>query len=851
LVRRLRKHKAALIAIAVYNFVLFFPVMFMGRALSPNDVYLNFSPWASARPPGTVVQNMLLNDPPTAYFTLMSLVKDDWRAFHWNPYVGAGIPGFGSSAAAILSPLILLPVLLVPLAWVYTAIVFLKLNVAFVFSYLWLREERLGKRGAAIGAIVIAGAGAYAVRWLWQITNATVLYPALLWIIRRGAGRSLLSRREAGVPLMALIALSFALAGFPAAMAYGAYVVAAYAIRVRPRNIVRGIVAVAIAVLIALPSLVPFVQLLRRSGYLELRRTTALQAVFPLEHLTSFVSADRLGNPVYKNWLGDPRLGVLNNYVETTIYLGAIALLLALLGVFNRRARTRFFWLGAAVLIVACMFGAPLIAPLVAKLPGFKYSALTRVGLLLPLAVGYLAAAGTPLLSFRASARNLAGGRRDSRARPSARSLATLGMTVQYALAIWIAFDLSLVAGRFHPFLEPKKALVPPTPMTAFLQAEQGPFRVAPFFDYLWPNSAELLRVEDIRSHFGSEADYRRLIQRLDPASWSGQSTVLFLDSRKFNYNDPLAGMLGIRWYIEHNPIDIVKWSIFGSTTPGVKETGTIDLKPGMLLERTVTIEAEPFWALELPVSLQEGPGQLEVTLIKGGEVLWSRRFSASEANLMSKIYVPLKPRVRYLDTVTLRVRSIGMRGYVLQGENAKAGESKLFFGRVLTPVIFERQLPDGRLFRNLAELPRFWPVSRLRKLNGDEFLAARDVDFESEAVITDDPVMPPTVGATDARVTLARYAPDEQRVITESSAPFYLASSEKLTPELRVTIDGEPAKPVETNLLFAGLVVPAGKHEVVFTRRIGRGWWWAPVVGVIALIVVSVAKRRGMRHEA
>ena len=63
------------------------------------------------------------------------------------------------------------------------------------------------------------------------------------------------------------------------------------------------------------------------------------------------------------------------------------------------------------------------------------------------------------------------------------------------------------------------------------------------------------------------------------------------------------------------------------------------------------------------------------------------------------------------------------------------------------TPVIFDRQLPDGRLFRNLAELPRFRAVSKLRKLNDDEFLAARDVDFETEAVITDDPVMPPSLG--------------------------------------------------------------------------------------------------------
>ena len=166
-----------------------------------------------------------MNDPPTAYFTLMTMARHDWRTFHWNPYIAAGIPGFGSSASAILSPFILLPALLVPLAWVYTAILFLKLNASFVFAYLWLREERLGRHGAAVGAIVIAGAGVYAVRWLWQITNATALYPALLWIVRRT-----MHGKRTSIAVVTLIALAYALAGFPAAMAYGAWLVIAYAV---------------------------------------------------------------------------------------------------------------------------------------------------------------------------------------------------------------------------------------------------------------------------------------------------------------------------------------------------------------------------------------------------------------------------------------------------------------------------------------------------------------------------------------------------------------------------------------------------------------------------------------------
>jgi len=806
----------------VANFVFFFPVIFMGRVLSPNDVFLNFSPWNQGKPLDVVrAQNSLLNDPPTAYFTLLAMAKAEPRTFHWNPYIASGIPGFGSAAAATLTPFALLP-LLVPLTWVYTAMAFLKLNAAFLFAYLWLREERLGRSGAAIGALIFACAGVYSVRWLWQITNTTALYPALLWIVRRT-----FHGKRTPLVVVTLIALAYAISGFPAAMAYGAWVTIAYALfllarwrweRFSVRAAVTAVLGVLIALLIAVPTLMPFIQLIGRTGYLEVRKATSLAAVYPPDHFRSFVEPDRLGNAAYKNWTGDPRLGVLNNYVEATVYLGLLAVPLALVGLFRRRARARVFWLVIAALLVACMFGAPLIAPLLAQLPGFKYSALSRLGLLLPLPIAYLVAA------------------------------ARLRKQVLFdGVAILVAFDLALFAGRFHPYLTREQAQVARTPTVAFLQAEKPPFRIAPMMDYLWPNSAELIRVEDVRSHFSSESSYRRMLQRIDPTSWSGHSTVITFFSPKYDFNDPLNGLLGVRWFIEHKYIDILKWGMFSATVPGVKETGTIALRPGAVLQRTVRVDAEPFWSIELPMNIESGNGRVEVTLIKNGAAVWSRAFTKDEANVLNKVYVPLRPYARLGETVTVRIRARGVKGYLLQGENVVAGESRVFYGRVTTPVMFDRELPEGRLFRNLAELPRFRAVSQVRKLSDDDFLATRDLDFEREAVITDDSALPALTPA-DAQVTLAHYAPNEQRVTTSSNAPFFLASSEKLTPELAVTIDGRDVRPIETDLIFAGVQVPAGRHTVVYSRRIGRGWWWTAWLGLGLLLAGMFVERRRRR---
>jgi hypothetical protein len=823
----LRKHSIALAAIVVYHFVFFFPTIFMQRVVSPNDVFYNFEPWGHGR--GILPQNSVINDPPTSYLTMLSLVKSEPRAFHWDPFVACGIPGWASSSAASLTPFALLPAKLLPLSWVYTGIIFLKLNVAFFFAYLWLREERLGRRGAAIGAIVFAASGPIAVRWLWQATNATPLYPALLWIaVRTARGK----RTPAWAVL--LIALAYALSGFPAAMAYGAWVALVYFLwsaaampplsqRRHGRRTLQVIAAVILALGIASPMLVSFAKLVQRTGYLAVRATAAAEYKFPWHHARLFLQPDALGNRAYHNWTGDRALGILNNYIEATIYVGLVAIPLVALALANRRARRRWFWLATLLVILGAMFG---VAPFIGALPGIKYSPLTRLQIILPIAVAYLAAAGAAFISKR--------------------------VLVAATIAIVAAADLGVFAGRFYPYLEPGASMPPTTPTIAFLQAQPKPFRIAPFFDYFWPNAAELYRLEDIRSHFSSEARYRKMLERIDPTSFSSGSTVIQFNGLKFGLTDPLVSMLGVRYFVEQKSIDIVKWSIFGATKPGVGEIGGYVLQPGAIAQRKVHVDAEPFWSIELPIGIDATTAKdprLIVTLIKDARVVWSRTFVPDDWGSVGKLYVPLHPYARLGDTVVLRLESRGIRGGMLKG-TAEPGDAPFFYGRVTTPIVFDRELSEGRIFRNLAEVPRFHAVTRVRKMDDAAFLAAKDIDFATEAIVTD--ARAPLPETSDAAVALRSYADDEQVVDVSAPAKTLLASSEKLTPELGVTIDGKAVEPIEINMLFAGVPVPPGEHRVVFTRRVGRGWW--PVAGVSALLAIALiafdlkiaARRRG-----
>ena len=373
--------------------------------------------------------------------------------------------------------------------------------------------------------------------------------------------------------------------------------------------------------------------------------------------------------------------------------------------------------------------------------------------------------------------------------------------------------------------------------MIDFLHAQPQPFRVAPFFLYLWPNTSEMFRIEDIRAHFSSEAKYRRMLQRIDPSSWSGTSTVIQFNSLHFNFDDPFISLLGVRYLIEQNDIDIIKWSVFKNTKSAVTELSDAPfvLQPGVVAQRTVRVDQEPFYAIELPVTIESTTGhdpRLLVQLLRFGGVAWERAFTPADCAAMGKVYIPLRPYARLGESVELRLQSVGVRARFLKGA-ADAGESQIFYGRVETPIVFDRQLPDGRLFLNVAEVPRFRVARHVVKMTDDALLAHRDIDFNETTAITDGSPLP-SRGDASIHVT-------HQRLRTESSSPFFLASSEKLTPELRITIDGREARAIQINTLFAGVEVPAGVHRVAFERRIGRGWWWATIVGSIAFAAIAI----------
>lgn len=828
-----RKHREMLLLMIAFNVIVFAPMIFRGLVLSPNDVYYNYDPWRSVRE--IHAHNPALHDPAFGYGTLISLLKTDWSSFHWNRWIASGIPGFGSVASTIFSPFILVPGLALPLLFFFAGVVFLKLNAGCVGAYLWLREERIGRRGAAIGAVVFTGAGSYVVWWLWQGTNATTLYPFALLFVARAFHRKTNSIVGAFV-----LSAAFILSGFPATIVYLLYLLVLYTLYLSVRwrwfpvkEFARGAFAAALALMTLLPMIMPFAAILRQTGYLTTRANAGQLAPYTPAHLAAFVDPYRIGDPTARVWHGpdDPSI-----FIETTVYLGLVTLPLMLVAIGVRPRKERWFWVGVLVSLIALLFFNTPWTSLVGGLPGIRFSPPTRLRVLLPLAAAYLAATGVS---------GIDGLIRKTRSQSHRMKFVVL------AIGLLLVIDLAYFAKHFLTYLPPDVARLPETRTVAWLQKEAGPARVAPMFDALLPNSAEWMRFEDVRGQFTLEAWYRQMLQRIDPSCFGQANTSLQFNALTADLKDPLWSMLNVRYFVEQPSIDIIRWQIEEASRPAEPIAGQITLSSGQSARRLVDVSDRAVYSLAVDAEVVSAEGRIRARLVTpdSGDVLMERTFEADELRMLTKVYLPLPRSERRGDQVVVEVRADGA---TIRLSAAAAAPSELGVTLIRSPLLKVAELEDGRIFENLASLPRFYPVWSARQMTLEAMLADRAIDFGEECIFQS--AVPATPVATisaipraarRAELRIERYDGRGSSLNVSSDVPYLMVSSEKVNDDLRVKVDGVTTRIFVVNGGFAAVAMPAGHHTVRFERTLGRRFAAFPLIGLAAMGVWWGVDRR------
>ncbi|HEV7786205.1 MAG TPA: hypothetical protein VGQ28_12755, partial [Thermoanaerobaculia bacterium] len=199
---------------AVVLLVLFGPVLFGGKVLLPLDDlrdHVPFQELAPARSHSHPLQRDLVRTVVPAQAAVRS-AWDDGRWPLWNRRAGAGMPLLADPQAQALQPLTLLGQCL-PLARAAGFVAALRVLVALIFTFLWLR--RLGFYGGrALAGALVYGLG-FLMFWAgWPVANVAAFLPMALYAVLRCEDET---DRTAGAFLLALALTGLLLGGDPEA----------------------------------------------------------------------------------------------------------------------------------------------------------------------------------------------------------------------------------------------------------------------------------------------------------------------------------------------------------------------------------------------------------------------------------------------------------------------------------------------------------------------------------------------------------------------------------------------------------------------------------------------------------
>lgn len=396
------------------------PALLPGKAFLPADLLVQFEPWKSQ-----------LADTPEAHWD--ALVWDGiaqyypWRAFAaetlreghlplWNPYQFCGTPFLANGQSAVLYPLnLLFWALPVSVAFGWSA--WLQLALTGWFAYLFLRRAGAGRPGAVAGAVVWQ-ANSFTVAWIHLPTTlCTVAWlPLILLLCERAVATG-----RASYAVWGGIALGLSyLGGHPQVFLFVALMTGADVVarlvggrrgggqaaeersgHTRPTGWRRLMVALIVPVVglgLAAGQLLPTLELLpaaHRTFTLGPESYAAFlkRAVQPLQ-LASFLLPHPLGHPGEGTYVG------LENYADFTLYLGVIALGLALWGAVCSRAWEARFLIAAAVVAMLVATGTAVNWPLYHWLPGFaRAGGPARISLLAIFSLSMLAGLGVEALT--------------------------------------------------------------------------------------------------------------------------------------------------------------------------------------------------------------------------------------------------------------------------------------------------------------------------------------------------------------------------------------------------------------------------------------------------------------------
>lgn len=724
----------------------------------------------------------------------------------WNPYNANGMPHLANYQSAVLSPFSLSYYLFdIKTALLLTP--FLALFLHGLFSYLFLRQLRLGFWASLIGAMAFMYSG-FMILWLdWQnLTVSSLSLPIGLYCVERIFTRLDPHNAQKSAPVFwSLAGLTAALAtgllgGHPEAFFAAFLLLAAYVAyrllgmlfdsgfhRAMRRRLSVLSAQISFAGVLALglagAQLLPFVEYAANSGIVN-HRTPGHQS---LELLPFFLFPNLLGTPSgnYRATLSLPFL----NYNEVNgFYIGCLMLLMALLALalLRRNRHARFFG-GVALVWFAYYFNILGIGEMLRQIPGLSMLPPIRSHIIWLFSAACSAALFVDFLFTPAKAGD--------------------------RLRTWLLFAIPVMAG----------ALL----IGAFILSNQIFVRLAP---ELAKDAASFFRA--VPPHMLSVAI----------TYCAGVSILTVLCLRQREWLQPIAGaalLLLVFWqggyqFKTHNPI--TQNELFYSVSPAVADIQRYAGKAHVAIPTADTIPAHANMAFD-------------ISLVTAYDALWVARhdrlfhalFSVPEAAFGS-------PRIIY------RMSPLGLQ---LFGVDTIAAVNT--WQNTTIPPADLQQLASAdtySIYRYTGGMSRYYTVDRAQLARTAEqafemiFYPAFD---PAQSVVIEAAELPNAAPATSPPQAAVQIIDEEAmsiRLKATRATPGYLVLAKTFYPGWKATVNGTPQPVLPANYAFSAVALGAGESEIVVyydpdSWRYGLLLSGVSLAGCIIALAVWFALRR------
>jgi Bacterial membrane protein YfhO len=815
-------HVAAGLAFALLVLVYLWPALVAGELLSPIAALYEFPPWNALAPADVAsYSNHLLTDVPTADYPWRFLVRDllhDGTLPAWNPYVFGGIPLYSNPQTGLFS-IFSLPLWILPLNDGIGVGAALKLWAAAFGTYLLVRELKLGFLPGLLAGVAFAFS-ALNIVWLTHETLPAVaaLLPWMLWLIERifrGGGL--------GSALGLAVATAFALGGGHPGMqvhvlaAAGVYAALRAAVlargtprgeRLRPLGMAAG--ALGLGILLMAVMLIP--EALSTRGTIGTTARDAGTSTLPGTEMPLSVSRTVL----FPDWWGRPSgafeatnppitqlgaagINVAVNYNERTLYAGAVALLLAFVGLVAPGGwRRKGPFAALAFLGLAIPLHVPGLYQLVTNLPAFDLVQNQRIHFVWALGAAVLAAFGLQAVIDRPAG---------DRWRPA---VVVGALVVGVVALVGTGASGSDVGDTIEHFLSGRdfesNGVLALTSVAWYLLLAGG-VALALAAARRWPARATAAAAAIVALAVVDALHFAGDYQPMAPASKSippRTPAIDFLQARRDEGRVlPLGSMLQNDWLLTYGLHDVRGYD------------------PPQPTERLFAL-----WRVANPDQLDWiafAIGSFAPEAMQVGSVLGARYVVAEPGT--GEPGPPLRP--------------------VYDGGDARVFENPRAAPRVLVPAAI--RVTDDE------------PATRAALVEAD-FDASREVvversEEEAAALAARDGASAPAGGDGAAAPGSAEVVAEENarvRIRAELDRPGLVALNDAWADGWSVHVDGEQAEQVRVNSVMRGVIVQAGVHDVEWRYRV-PGLRVGLVLSLLALVVFAAglvavlrARRRG-----